>query len=442
MPEGQIVPCCYNRSFIYGNYPAQSIEEAWFGEKSIHFRKQLIHNTYNPGCKRCLNQIEAKNFSGLHAKIYDFELAEKITEAEDVTRNKLYPEILEFELSNICNLECVMCSGMHSHLIRKNRDKLPPLKIPYDKDFVEQIKPFVQKAKLARFLGGEHFLTPIYFPKWELFIQLNPEAEIHITTNATNLSNKVWRVLDNCNVNPIISVDSLNPENYERIRKNASFEKFFTNVQLLQEYCISKKKHLTFACCPMIENWEHLPQIIDYCRDNNMRLYFNTVVAPSSSSIQFLPSNSIAKIYSALSNYYQQSLKKYSYYIGWKEKLTRVMYKNSRSEIIEFNMNNLEGVLMQIKSWQDDSLKAALKKKIEPKEEILPQSEILSVRAIFDESTENRYRHFIYRENPHTFSLDEFNSTMFNKKGDRIEIILLYIDFLHLTKMNQKEESP
>ena len=115
MPEGEIVPCCYNRSYLYGQYPKQSLNEVWFGESSLKFRERMMSKRFDSGCQKCLDQIEAKNFEGVHAKMFDFPLQEKINEAKDVNKTFLYPEILEFELSNTCNLECVMCSGTKAH---------------------------------------------------------------------------------------------------------------------------------------------------------------------------------------------------------------------------------------------------------------------------------------------------------------------------------------
>lgn len=71
MPEGQIVPCCYNRSYLYGNYPETNVEEAWFGESAISFREKIINRTFDAGCVRCIDQINAGNHEGVHARIYD-----------------------------------------------------------------------------------------------------------------------------------------------------------------------------------------------------------------------------------------------------------------------------------------------------------------------------------------------------------------------------------
>jgi len=138
---------------------------------------------------------------------------------------EVYPIRLEFELSNKCNLECAMCSGVFSSSIRANREGKPPLPQMYDSNFVEQLKPFIPHLKQAKFLGGEPFLIDIYYDIWELFIKSNPSCEIIITTNGTVFTNKVQRVLENLNCQIIVSLDSVTKDTYEGIRVNAVMER-------------------------------------------------------------------------------------------------------------------------------------------------------------------------------------------------------------------------
>ncbi|MCB9204919.1 MAG: radical SAM protein [Flavobacteriales bacterium] len=339
MPEGEIVPCCYNRSHLYGKFPSTSVNQAWFGAEAIAFREKIIKKQFDVGCVRCLDQINAGNHWGVHARIYDRPIAHETKNGIlplTVSQEKLYPEILEFELSNICNLECIMCGGMHSHLIRKNREKLPPLKFPYNQDFVRQLEPFIQSAKVARFLGGEPFLIPIYYDIWERFIEINPDCELHITTNGTVFNKRVWRVLENCKVHPVISVDSLNPENYESIRKNADFNTFISNIESLQVFCDKKNIHLTMSCCPMRQNWNFLIEVLTYCNKRNIRLYFNTVVMPESASLRFLPKTELYKIVRKLTGQLRKE---------------RVRLFLNSSTIIKENIAVFENMIAQINSW-------------------------------------------------------------------------------------------
>ncbi len=365
MPEGQMVPCCYNRSHLYGRYPEVTVEQAWFGAEAVAFREMILKRRFDVGCSRCLDQITVGNHSGVHARIYDRPLTYSIRESENgVTLARAYPEILEFELHNLCNLECVMCGGMHSHLIRQNREGLPPLQSPYDKAFVAQLLPFVKSASTARFLGGEPFLIPVYFEIWESFMEHNPDAEIHITTNATVLNNRVWRVLERCNVHPVISVDSLDQANYESIRINASFQKFWDNLREFKNYCELEGKQLTFTCCPIQQNWKHLPEVLEYCCTNRVQLYFNTVVMPETASLRFLEADQLLEVIQFLESELQRITEKSAgNEHGWRGFLPWVKREaGSLTEVVQLNISSFQDLIRQLRSWHEERRAEASRK--------------------------------------------------------------------------------
>ena len=408
MPEGQIVPCCYNRTHLYGKYPETTVEEAWFGQNALDFREKIISRKFDVGCARCLDQINAGNHEGVHARIYDRPLAFKQPSnqlsAGLVSQSRVFPEILEFELNNICNLECVMCGGMHSHLIRRNREKLPPLQSPYDNKFVEQLEPFIQSAKVARFLGGEPFLIPIYYDIWERFINVNPDAELHITTNATVLNDRVWRVLDRCRVHPVISVDSMDPENYESIRKNASFSTFISNVESLQEFCEKKGIPLTFSCCPIQQNWEHLHGVLEYCNENNVRLYFNTVVMPESASLRFLSKDDLQKVIDRLDSVEPPGL-------------FRNLFSKSRTS----RDNNLafQNMITQLRAWHKS------KKEVQKSEEDQWVTHLLNVQGTDIE------------DKPLEFKLEIFDRLKRSLTNEQVLVLCKHL-FLNKTVLEDK----
>ncbi|MDP6909849.1 MAG: SPASM domain-containing protein, partial [Flavobacteriales bacterium] len=177
---GKAIACCYNRTYILGNYPEQSIDEIWRGQQAENLRKYISNNNLDHGCQGCKSQILARNFDATKAKQYD---------QVKLNRNG-YPSVMEFELSNVCNLECEMCSGDFSSLIRQNREGKPPLEEPYDEAFVEQLEEFIPHLEEVKFYGGEPFLIDIYYQIWEKIIEINPTVRISVQTNGTILNNR------------------------------------------------------------------------------------------------------------------------------------------------------------------------------------------------------------------------------------------------------------
>jgi hypothetical protein len=181
-----------------------------------------------------------------------------------------------------------MCNGYFSSSIRRNREQLPEQTNPYGPDFVEQVAEFLPYLTDIKFLGGEPFLIDIYYDIWERILQINPNIKVHITTNGTVLNNRGKGILEQLNVGIVLSIDSLDEATYESIRVNAKFARLQENLTFFKELVRKKGTYLTFAVCPIIQNWKTLPQMLRIANDEGVNLHFNTVWAPEHTSLQFL----------------------------------------------------------------------------------------------------------------------------------------------------------
>lgn len=291
--NGNATVCCYNNDYVLGTYPKHSIRDIWFGKTAQALRSEMRKNPLPNGCQICALQIESENYASVHARHYDFHSDHPVKHWFKKVKNYFkqkkyiaYPRVIEFELSNTCNLECVMCNGYFSSSIRKNRENLPPMKMVFDELFVEQLNEFIPHLTDAKFLGGEPFLIPIYQKIWAKIIELNPSCKVHITTNATIISDKNWNTLERLTAVIIVSIDSINPITYNKIRKGASWSRVAENIEKLHQYTIDKKTDLNFSVCPMTNNWEEIPEIIQYGIDNKIYIYFNTVIFPENLSLK------------------------------------------------------------------------------------------------------------------------------------------------------------
>ncbi len=291
--HGRANVCCYNRAHVIGEYPKQSIKEIWFGEEANKLREYIHNDDFSLGCLGCKQQLVAQNFDAVKAKQYD---------EQPLNANK-YPSVMEFELSNVCNLECEMCSGDFSSLIRAKREKLPPLEIAYDAAFVKQLEEFIPYLDEVKFYGGEPFLIDIYYDIWEKIMELNPKVRISIQTNATVLNNRVKRILEDTNFHINVSFDSLQKETYESIRKNAEFERTLENLKWFREYARERNIFFGISVCAMQQNWKELPDFITFCNDLDVPVYFHTVSQPSHCSIREMKPVEIKAVIEHLSQF-------------------------------------------------------------------------------------------------------------------------------------------
>lgn len=336
--SGSATACCYNRSHILGTYPKDTIREMWFGEKADELRAYILNNDLGGGCQLCLKQLYSHNFSNCKAKGYDF-YADSVVKSyfqKAVYGKKRvdYPRVMEFELSNTCNLECIMCSGHFSSSIRKNREHKSPLANSYNSEFVKQLEEFVPHLKEARFLGGEPFLIDIYYEIWVMILRVNPQLKISITTNGSVLNNRTKELLNKLNCGIIISVDSIVKETYEKIRINAKHENLMRNFEWLYNYSQTKKMGMSFAVCPMTENCLEMPELVEFCNEKGIEIYFNTVLQPQPYSIRSYDSKKLLSLYNQYSTY---------------------NFKTTDKISVE-NIKHFKDLTHQIKAWYDEKV--------------------------------------------------------------------------------------
>ena len=302
--RGEVIACCYNRANPLGHYPKQSLRQIWDGKAARAMREGMMSDNSLPeGCHLCASQVMADNFGGLHAAQYDQYAGEPPAPPEGLLRrvltrrDKTYPKLMEFELSNSCNLECVMCHGGFSSSIRKNREGLPPIENPYDERFAKQLEEFIPHLEDAKFLGGEPFLVGVYYDIWDRIIKLNPECVNHITTNGSIMNPRIRKTMEALGrVEITMSIDSLVRETYDKIRINSDYDKVRKSIEYYAKVCRAKGRWLGFATCPMTLNWKEMPDLVRYCNEHEHTIYFNTVVFPRFVSLRHQPSDQLAKI--------------------------------------------------------------------------------------------------------------------------------------------------
>lgn len=284
--NGEIIACCHNRKNILGRYPQQSIDEIWKGAEYNILRNHIKNNDLSYGCDVCKYALISENFDGAKNSLYD----------RYKVRN--FPQTLEFELENRCNLECIICNPIFSSSLDKEKKHQYSV---YDDKFIEQLKPYLKKAKETKFYGGEPFLISKYYDIWEYLIKKNKRAKILVQTNGTVLNDKVKNILERGKFSINISFDSFEKESFEKIRKNANFEKAIENLEYFHNYCKRKNTHLGIIPTPNRENVLQLAEIVRHANKLNAKVYFNTLISPFELALWNLEKEKLAKIIGKLS---------------------------------------------------------------------------------------------------------------------------------------------
>jgi len=289
--EGKVIPCCFNREFIYGKYPEISIKEIIEGGSRKLLQNYLSNEDFSHGCEHCLKMINTGNYEGVEARLYDGLKKQKGG----------FPAEMIFEIDNTCNLECVMCEGRFSSSILKNREGKDYTPGPYDASFVEQLIPYLEKLEVAKFLGGEPFLIKQYYDIWEIILKVNPKCIINLQTNGTVYNEKIEKLLKRGHFQIGVSLDSLNKSRFEEIRKPAVFENVINNIDKFINHTRKAGCFTNISVCPMRINAEEIPRIVEFCNSKKVFVYFNTVYTKKFSLMDW-NSSEIGEIYKLFNN--------------------------------------------------------------------------------------------------------------------------------------------
>ena len=286
--DGRATACCFNREHTLGRYPAQSIQQIWQGEAAVRLRQAVQQHNLDLGCFDCKRHLLTGNYSGVKALNYDYLGAANAPHG--------FPLLIDFLLDNACNLECQMCSGVYSSSIRKNRERLPADAVVYDERFIEELGAFIPYLKWANFSGGEPFLITAYHAIWDKIAALNPDILCGVTTNGTVLNARVKDWLQKLRFHLSISIDSLNKQRFETIRKNASLERVLENFTYFRDYAHAQGTAITINMTVMVSNWMDVPDMVRFASENGAQIYFTNVWQPPAYALWNKPAATLADI--------------------------------------------------------------------------------------------------------------------------------------------------
>lgn len=337
--HGDVAPCWLGFSNPE-NIQNKTIKEIWFGEKFTLFRNNIQNLDLETTCKTCKTNIDNGNYYSVLSRAYD-----------NTTSLGKYPVMMELELDNTCNFECIMCNQFLSSSIERKIIGNRNPKTNYDESFVEQLEEFIPYLHEIRFNGGEPFLIEIYYKIWERIIAINPKLKIVVATNGSIYNNRIEQLLEKGNFHINISIDSLKDERYAEIRKNGKLESTLNNFHKYLNYTKKKKNTLCVLINPMRNNWDEMPDFVKFCNSLNIPLWFNTIIHPKDLSLWALPPEKLYHIYSKLTKYRftpisfkQQSKQNIATYNNLVNVQIYNWYLQSNKNVEEYPINSFEDI--------------------------------------------------------------------------------------------------
>ncbi|GEM_PF-695161 len=143
------------------------------------------------------------------------------------------PLRLGINLSNACNLRCIMCY-------------VKDFKWEFPKEKINEIKELFPYLEKMMWQGGEVFSLEYFFDLLAESAKY-PNIQQGIITNGQLLNEQIIDLLVDMNLELTVSVDGVNKKTYETIRKNASFEKLVRNMQYISGVRNKNNKNFTWG---------------------------------------------------------------------------------------------------------------------------------------------------------------------------------------------------
>lgn len=285
---GSVRVCCQNTEHPVGNVASSGLDEIWHGAQVAALRAALQAGDMSRGCRFCHWELAERNFQGVFIRNFD------VLAVAD--RTPQWPAQFEFALSNTCNLECVMCNGEWSSLIRSRRERLPPLPKPYGERFFADVRKYLPHLQRAKFLGGEPFLSAEALRIWEMMIDDGLQTPCFITSNGTQLNAKVERILDRLPVSLSLSLDGVTKHTVENIRVNAKFEELQRNVRRFRDYTRQRGTYFGLTFCLMRDNWPEFADYLLLAQSLDCEVVVNVVTFPRKVSLYSLPAAELTEV--------------------------------------------------------------------------------------------------------------------------------------------------
>jgi MoaA/NifB/PqqE/SkfB family radical SAM enzyme len=290
--HGFVRACCMNTLHVLGNVGDALLSEIWHGEPANRLRRAMERHDLELGCDFCKWPVEDGRA--------DLAFSRWFEEFDGAEADPAWPRQLEFSVSNTCNLQCIQCNGEWSSSIRSQREGLPPLPKVYGEAFFDDLRAFLPHLERAKFLGGEPFLAGETLRILEMMVEEGATARAHVTTNGTQWSPRVERILDLLPIDLAVSLDAATAATYEAIRVGSSWATVQENLTRFEEHARRTGAHVSVTYCLMTRNWH---EFVDFCLMADARGFscdVNTVTQPDHLSLYHLPVDELAEVVAGL----------------------------------------------------------------------------------------------------------------------------------------------
>ncbi len=167
---------------------------------------------------------------------------------------KSFPRGLWLAVSSKCNLSCIMC--------RSNE-----MNFEMSENNMQKVSTYFKYLEHIVWWGGEPTISSKFYKLLENALTYKNIRHTIITNGQYMPDNLVDLIVKN-NIEVVLSIDSVEKEMYEQIRKGASFEKLLKTIEVLSP--LKERSLLKINYVVMNKNKDELDRVFDFARKHQI----------------------------------------------------------------------------------------------------------------------------------------------------------------------------
>jgi sulfatase maturation enzyme AslB (radical SAM superfamily) len=295
--DGKVKNCIRSiETMPIGNICDTPIEDIVQGIENVNRQNKIVNKIPVPSCQTCYDIEHGKqNFDIVSDRVfYIREL--KHTSLATYTPGNFELKTIDVRWSNLCNFACVYCGPMFSSKWTSELNLKSNL--PTD-DQVENFKRYIfdhaTTLKHVYLAGGEPLLMKQNLELLELLLKVNPDVNLRINTNLSNVDTKVFdTVCKFKNVHWTISVETTGDE-FEYIRYGGSWQDFVKNLTTVRQL----DHKITFNMLHFLLNYTSIFGCVDWLQSEGFHpnsFVIGAMLMPDYLNIRHLPETTLQQV--------------------------------------------------------------------------------------------------------------------------------------------------
>lgn len=295
--DGKVKNCIRSvESLPIGNLCNDKIQDIVLGQENVNRQTNIVNRMPVASCQTCYDLERGKtNFDIVSDRIFYIKELKKIP-TSTYTPGNFDLKTIDVRWSNLCNFACVYCGPEFSS---KWTSELNVIRNTPTEEQLENFKQYifdhVSELKHVYLAGGEPLLMKQNLELLELLLKVNPNVNLRINTNLSNVDTKVFETACKFqNVHWTISVETLNDE-YEYIRYGGNWFDFMNNLTT-----ISQLDHkITFNMLHFLLNYLSVFECVDWFRSLGFHpnsFVIGALLNPNYLNIRHLPKTTLKQV--------------------------------------------------------------------------------------------------------------------------------------------------